>query len=375
MVLYEQRLVDELRLKCESAQKRIWVASPYIGSLKDVQKVLGGRWMLPSIDCRILTDIDNGFIREDTFKEFKCHDVEIRTLESLHAKIYIIDDWCLVTSANLTGTAFYCRYEMGVQSDDVSTVVDVFNKWWKTAEYVDALKYKPSKSLLEYQDGKHFKRKFKATPYTSAGQDKYEARCEKYTQFARLYEKLTGRNIKMIEAGFTLYQEVDYFFNYLVHEHTKHPINNASVSSVRRDAMIRKYFTEMCEFYDNEPQSWRIDRTRIVQEKLSVDNIDNLNWRDVKEVVNCLHCLLNRRVNLNRILNQQINSLKEIRRSWKMLLHDGKITSDKVKYVNDNLYGFGTSSIYELIGWYYPEKYPLMNGASDKCMNFFGFEI
>ena len=375
MVLYEQQLVDELRSKCESAKKRIWVASPYIGSLKDVQKVLGGRWMLPSIDCRVLTDIDNGFIREDTFNEFKCHGVDIRTLDSLHAKIYIIDDWCLVTSANLTGTAFYCRYEMGVQSDDVSSVETAFIKWWDTAEPVDSLKHKPSKPLAEYQDGKHFKRKFKATPYTSAGQDKYEARCEKYTQFAQLYEKLTGRNPKMIDAGFTLYQEADYFFNFLVHEHPEHPVNNEPISKGRRDAVIRKYFAEMCEFYDMDPQSWRIDRTRIVQEKLSIENIDNLKWQDVKEVVNCLHCLLNRRVNINRFLDQHINSLKEIRRSWKMLLHAGRITSDKVKSVNENLYGFGTSSIYELIGWYYPERYPLMNGASDKCMKFFGFDI
>jgi hypothetical protein len=264
---------------------------------------------------------------------------------------------------------------MGVQSDDVSAVEAAFIKWWETAEPVDALKHKPSKPLLEYQDGKHFKRKFKATPYTSAGQDKYEARCEKYTQFAQLYEKLTGRNPKMIDAGFTLYQEADYFFNFLVHEHPEHPVNNEPISKGRRDAVIRKYFAEMCEFYDMDPQSWRIDRTRIVQEKLSIENIDNLKWQDVKEVVNCLHCLLNRRVNINRFLDQHINSLKEIRRSWKMLLHAGRITSDKVKSVNENLYGFGTSSIYELIGWYYPERYPLMNGASDKCMKFFGFDI
>lgn len=375
MVLYEQQLVDVLRSKCETAQKRIWIASPYIGSLKDIQRVLGGRWMLPSINCRVLTDLDYGFVREDTFNEFKCSNVEIRSLESLHAKIYIVDDWCLVTSANLTGTAFYCRFEMGVQCPDVAAVETAFVKWWEMAERVGEQKCKPSKSLLEYQDGRHLKKKFKVTPYTSEGQDKYDARCEKYRQFAILYENLTGRNQKMVEAGFSLYQEADYFFNYLVHEHPERPLDGDHISSTKRDSVILKYFHEMCKFYEVDPQSWRIDRTKTIQKKLSKDNIDKLNWHDIEEVVNCLHCLLNRRVNINRFLDRDKNSLKLIRQSWKKLLHEGRITSEKVKYVNDNLHGFGTSSIYELIGWYYPDRYPLMNGASDKCMVFFGFDI
>lgn len=98
-LLTEQQQIDVIRNHCDHAKKRIWIASPYIGGLKDVYKIIGGKWLLPSIDCKILTDVDSGFIRKDTFEEFINNQIEIRSLDSLHAKIYIIDDWCLVTSA------------------------------------------------------------------------------------------------------------------------------------------------------------------------------------------------------------------------------------------------------------------------------------
>ena len=129
-ILSEQQQIDVLRNKCENAQTRIWIASPYIGSLKDVQKIIGGKWLLPSVKCKILTDIESGFIRQDTFDEFIDNQVEIRSLDSLHTKIYIVDDWCLVTSANLTGTAFPCRYEMGIASYKISEVEKTFLHWW-----------------------------------------------------------------------------------------------------------------------------------------------------------------------------------------------------------------------------------------------------
>ena len=81
-ILTEQQQIDVLRNRCENAQTRIWIASPYIGSLKDVQKIIGGKWLLPSVDCKILTDIDFGFIRQDTFDEFISNQMEVRSLDS-----------------------------------------------------------------------------------------------------------------------------------------------------------------------------------------------------------------------------------------------------------------------------------------------------
>lgn len=376
-ILTEQQQIDVLRNKCENAQTRIWIASPYIGSLKDVQKIIGGKWLLPSVDCKILTDIDSGFIRQDTFDEFVNNQIEIRSLDSLHAKIYIIDDWCLVTSANLTGTAFLCRYEMGIASNKILEVEKTFQRWWDMATSVTALSNKPSKALLNYQDGHTFKKKFKAQPYKSGKQDKYDAICEKYMDFAKRYEKVTGRNQKMVADGYTLLQEVDYLFNYLYRDHPKKPsheqFEERQLDNSQRKKEIRKYFKDMCKQYDEYPQHWRLERTRKIQKILSPKAIQKLGWKEAKEVVGYLHCFLP--INEARFLNPKNNNIDDIKECWIKLLHTGKIDSSKIQYVKDKLLFFGLSSIREIIGWYYPDDYPLMNDVSECGMRFFGYTI
>lgn len=378
-LLTEQQQIDVLREKCENAQRRIWIASPYIGALKDVQKIIGGKWLLPSVDCRILTDANYGFIRQDTFNEFADNQIEIRSLDSLHAKIYIVDDWCLVTSANLTGIAFLCRYEMGIASNDTIDVESTYERWWSMADSVLALPKKPQKELLDYQDGRTFKKKFKAQPYNSGKQDKYDALCEKYIHFANLYEKITGRNPKMVKDGFTLLQEVDYLFNYLYHDHPQTPSHGQEVtrqiSEKQREKEVKKYFKDMCAHYSKEPQHWRLDSTRKVQKILGIAAIKKMKWNGVEEVANCLHCLSSYAITKTKFLNPQNNNLNDIRDCWYQLLHTGKIDSSKIKYVTDRLHFFGLSSIYELIGWYYPDRYPLMNKNSHCGMRFFGYTI
>lgn len=379
MVLSEQQLVDILRDKCDNAQKRIWIASPYIGTLKDIYTIIGGKWILPSIDCRILTDINNGFVRQDTFDEFIKNQVEIRTLDSLHAKIHLIDDWCLITSANLTGTAFYCRYEIGIDNVDAMEVENVFLKWWNLAKLVSNIVIKPSKAVVDYQDGHKFKKKYKAKAYTSGKVDRYDALCQKYNQFAQLYSQVTNRNPQMVSDGYTLLQEVDYFFNYLYHDHPQRPSHDQNdarqLTSKQLKAEIQKYYNSMCKYYPANKQEWRLERSKIVGDILSPRNINNLDWGKAKKVISCLHCLSSYPINRTKFLNPQNNQISDIIECWNELLHNGRITTSKIKKVTNTLSNFGYSSIYELIGWYYPDKYPIMNKNSDCGMKFFGFDL
>lgn len=97
MIYCYDSLAKILRSHCNSVKHRIWICTPFIGGRKDVLRIIGGSWKRNDIDFRVITDIETGFIRQDTFDEFiESHPNSIKSLKSLHAKIYIVDDWCLV---------------------------------------------------------------------------------------------------------------------------------------------------------------------------------------------------------------------------------------------------------------------------------------
>lgn len=223
MIYSYDTLAKTFRSRCDSVKHRIWICTPFIGGIKDVLRIIGGSWKRSDIDFRVITDIETGFIRQDTFNEFiENHPNSIRSLKSLHAKVYIVDDWCLVSSANLTGTAFSKRYEVGTDDVNISSVEAFFNSLWenKKTKLVTSWSKVKKQSQIEFEDGGVGYDKLTNLPTYSAGMekmDKYLAQCSKYNAFARTYEKITGRCQDMVDDGFTLLQEVDYLFNYLEH--------------------------------------------------------------------------------------------------------------------------------------------------------------
>lgn len=379
MVLTEQKLVDVLRAHCESAHSRIWIASPFIGSLKEFLQIIGGNWMRSNIDFRVLTDIEAGFIREDTFNEIKASaNSEIKTLLSLHAKIYIIDNWCLISSANLTGTAFSRRYEVGYECYDVNEVENLYEKWWKMASTVSNIKLnKNNKELIDYQDGRIFSMKCKLPKYTTHKADKFLVKCDKFIDFAKLYEKVTGRNQQMVLDGFTLYQEIDFFFNYLYHDAPNKPSNiykdkcARKLTEKQKENEILKYFKQMS--YNKASEIFRLKRSLFIQKKLSHHNIASLTMNDIKDILDCFHCLSSYPINRTKIYNN--NELGDIKAAWDSLLNTGDIDSKKIEKVKSEIRYFGDSCASELIAWYMPDKYPMMNLNSESGMRFFGFQV
>ena len=70
------------------------------------------------------------------------------------------------------------------------------------------------------------------------------------------------------------------------------------------------------------------------------------------------------------------NDLNVIIKEWENLLHNNaKGLDERMETCNKNLRFFGKSSIRELIGWFYPEEYPIVNRNSNSDMNFFGYDI
>lgn len=103
-MIYGDELVNKLSTLMKKAERRIWIAVPFVGTWNNVQRIIGTKWITDtSIEVRLLIDINNeSHIKADTIKQFQLR-AEIRSLTGLHAKIYIIDDKVLLTSANLPG--------------------------------------------------------------------------------------------------------------------------------------------------------------------------------------------------------------------------------------------------------------------------------
>ena len=380
-ILSGQSLVDTLRERCDQAKERIWIASPYIGTFKDVQKIIGDNWRHSRIDFRVLTDVDSGFIRHDTYTGFMANpDAEIRSLFNLHAKIYLIDDWCLLTSANLTGMAFSARHEVGQVVSGVEQVVKLFDQWWEKAKVVSSVPKSLPKSLADREDLPKPDRLYKLPRYTS---DPFLKKCDQFKEFASLYESVTGRNQQMVDDGFTLYEEVDYFFNYLYHDHPDRPSKEytkevRSFSSEKEKQKevkqeIRRYFKLMSMFYDPEEEQWRLDRRNRIREILPFKAGHSPRKQEIKQVLDCLHCLNSYEWHKPKILAE--NKRWSIAMAWNQLIEAPSISSQLIKEVIGEIKNFGRSSACELIGWYYPEEYPKINRNSESGMRFFGFDI
>ncbi len=372
-ILSGQSLVDTLREHCEQATKRIWIASPYIGSFKDVQKIIGGNWMRSHIDFRVLTDVESGFIRHDTYTGFIASpNTAIRSLFNLHAKIYLIDDWCLLTSANLTGMAFSARHEVGQVVSAPEQVVKLFDQWWKKAQAVSSLPPSPSETITDKEDSTKYKVLYKL-PKSS---DQFLKKCDQFKEFASLYESVTGRNQQMVDDGFTLYEEVDYFFNYLYHDHPYQPSKEytkevRSLSPRRVEKEILRYFELMS--YESEEEQWRLKRRKRIRKILPFKADDSPQKEEIQKVLECLHSVCSYPINMTRILSN--NNPRSIARAWNRLIQAPPINSQLIKEVIGKIKYFGMSSACELIGWYYYDTYPKINRNSESGMRFFGFDI
>ena len=154
-ILTGQALVNALRKLSDNVKERLWIAVPYIGGKVSIDKILGNNWHDDSIEVKLLTDINSLGIDSETLNLF-LRKGNVKSLNGLHAKIYIIDDKCILATANLTNTAFAKRYEIGILCNSFQSlrITIVFEEWWTKAELVtqvnlDAFKNKPNSQTDE----------------------------------------------------------------------------------------------------------------------------------------------------------------------------------------------------------------------------------
>ncbi len=125
-----------LRKIARNVRRRLWIASPFVGGWSAAKCLIDTVWQSdPNVEMRLLTDIENkGWLDPTTIREIANFGA-VKHLRGIHAKIFIADDHALVTSANLTRTAFAQRHEIGIflSNNESAPVVSIFEKWWEKA--------------------------------------------------------------------------------------------------------------------------------------------------------------------------------------------------------------------------------------------------
>lgn len=269
--------------------------------------------------------------------------------------------------------AFSARHEVGQVVSAPGQVVKLFAQWWKKAQAVSSVPKSLPKSLADREDLPKPKRLYNLPQYTSGASDQFLKKCDQFKEFASLYESVTGRNQQMVQEGFSLYEEVDYFFNYLYHYHPDMPSKEYTKvvrSLTSREEEIRRYFKSMS--YAPGSGLWRLERRDRIREILPFE-IQSPKKKEIREVLDCLHCLHSYGWNKPKILAE--NDPRSIARAWNRLIQAPSINSQLLEEVIGKIKYFGRSSVCELIAWYYYDTYPMINLNSESGMRFFGFDI
>ena len=396
-ILTGQQLVETLRGACDKASKRLWIASPFIGHSSSVRRILGRKWIDEgSFSVRLITDLLNANnFNYETLKYFYDRGT-IKDMEGVHAKIYIVDNDALVTSANLTNTAFSKRYEIGIFLSDreAEDIISLYEKWWESiannipTNWLPKIARKHAKAEKEETTGHPLETLWNLPSDPGAPGKTLTQRFLDYEAFRAIYQDFasTYAKIQRIWPKRPLYFETDSFLNYLFHHASGLPTKKyykakpRVLSKEEREKEIKKYaelfkkwILDGSEGVEAEP--WREEHSQTVKELLSKKNIEELDAKKIKQVADCLHCLNSMPIQKHKFINPKNNNIQTIKVAWKDLLYGEDALPIRMNRCKDRLKSFGRSSIQEILGNYDPEKYPIRNTNCNSGLRFFGYDV
>jgi hypothetical protein len=375
-----QRLVDQLHSAVGLAKHRLWIASPYIGAWKDVKRILGATW--EKLDVRVLVDKDSGFLSRDTLERFAAHR-PIHSLRGLHAKIYVIDNVVLMTSANLTGCAFKKRHEVGFLFDGAigERFVTLYEKLWAQSVNISVEALPVQKRPSGTADEPHgaglpdlwdLPSSPKTRETSSGAFSDYQHFLETYERFVHDYLSCGGRDVSVIPVYF----ETDAFLDFLFHSgdrpsqpfKIRPPRNLSDADRIREIAAARDRFRK-----EVEDKAYHMGRSRIIRKLLRKTHVMDLSQEEVAKLATNLNCF--GRNGLARYNFVSKNKLRAVRTALRDLIHGEGSPVYRMENCKAALHGFGRSSIQETMGYYFPNDFPLRNQNVNAGLRFFGYPV
>jgi hypothetical protein len=307
-----------------------------------------------------------------------------------------MDNSVIITSANLTGTAFFKRHEIGILVDKIEarSLVQLYEYWWDelcepvSLEQISKIVKKKGGRVREDTLGQHLsmlwnRPKDPGDPYTSVTSEfrDYNKFMEYYKDFASIYQ-----NIQRLWPKASLYFETDAFLNYLYHHAPGTPsrkfrdVNPRVLNSDRRKKEIRMYATLFKKWIATgsegvEEKPYRQRSSAIIRGLLNRNHILQINRKDVALIADQFQSLNSYAIMKAKFLNPKNNSISRIKNAWYVLLYGDDSLPVKMHKCNKMLNFFGKSSIQELIGFCMPTKYPARNRNTNAGLRFLGYDI
>lgn len=393
-ILTGERLVNLLRSLCDKVEEKLWIASPFIGDWTAVRKILGRKWFdYENVGVRLLTDIsNNGGLNPKTIRSFRDRG-EIKDLRGLHAKVYIVDNYAILTSANLTGVAFSKRCEVGVLLGEAETrsLVNLYNTLWEKeakdvpSDWIPRVSSRRKKGTEETHTQKLPVRCLLPPDPGDPARElipefrDYESFLQKYREFSKTYEMIQQPRVW---PDAPLYFETDSFLNFLFHEARGTPSYKYMKRKPRRlskdqiEKEIRKYAHQFKNWISKGGDDRRRERSsETIRNLLSDKSILRIDRDCIKQVVDQLNCMKSMPPVKSKFLNLRNNDTETIRKAWRDLLYGRAPLQVKMTECKKTLQSFGRSSIHELLGFFSPDKYPIRNRNSSAGLRFFGYKV
>ena len=173
-------LYETIQQKSLEAREVLWVCSPYLGS--DAHEIFSQEIIKnPPADIRFVFRVNDVTVKRGEVNPYEIQyliehfkNSSIRSHDTFHSKIYIFDSSALITSANLTKTAFESNIEAGILLDgpQVDEVKNFFNKsLWENS--------KPVKDVKKFKRIWNIGKRSESTDYS--GKTKPHTKIEKWT--------------------------------------------------------------------------------------------------------------------------------------------------------------------------------------------------
>ena len=303
-ILSEQTLVDKIRYLADRAEDRLWIAVPYLGNYQTVQEILGSSWLTKhKISFKLLTDVNElNSVSASSMMLLKNRGL-IRSLAGLHAKIYVIDNNCIIGSANLTRTSFTKRYEAAIllSPNESIKAIKLFESFWERGKKISDTELQIQDKSKNVKDDEGFnkglvtisklyktifiKEKSLGKKYLS-----YNSIVEQFKDFAKKYEVAIG---KRLWSDVPIYYEVDSFLNYLFADAPKKPSHlykynkGRKLNTVQQNAVLKTYtklFKEYVKEKNKKPSNYK-KATKIFRNNLSKNNYSKLKWSDISNML------------------------------------------------------------------------------------------